>query len=143
TANLPGSRPEQEMLGAFFMVFPGLLFLVLAFLPRTFGPPPLPKRQAGQDSPHTRGMALGMAVLWVCGAGGIHRFYVGKIGTGILWLLTGGLFGVGQLVDLIMICMGRFTDAEGRVLRQWDDNQFTRAAAQASTRAIAGTVAST
>jgi TM2 domain-containing membrane protein YozV len=43
-------------------------------------------------------------VLWFfLGLFGIHHFYLGKIGRGILWLLTGGLFFIGWLVDLFTI----------------------------------------
>ena len=44
---------------------------------------------------------------------GIHRFYVGKIGTGILMILTFGGFGIWVLIDLIMIATNGFTDVNG------------------------------
>jgi hypothetical protein len=49
---------------------------------------------------------------------GVHRFYVGKIGTGILQLLTLGGFGIWVLIDLILICCGKFTDKNGYLLER-------------------------
>ncbi|MFW6208407.1 MAG: TM2 domain-containing protein [Spirochaetota bacterium] len=45
-------------------------------------------------------------LLWLIsgfGALGFHRFYLGKIGTGLLYVVTGGLFGVGCVYDLITL----------------------------------------
>jgi len=50
---------------------------------------------------------------------GVHRFYVGKIGTGILWLFTIGLAGIGTLIDFIMIIAGLFRDKAGKKLEDW------------------------
>lgn len=49
---------------------------------------------------------------------GIHRFYVGKIGTGILMLLTCGGLGIWFLVDLILIVTDAFRDIDGLKLNK-------------------------
>jgi hypothetical protein len=70
-------------------------------------------------SDRSRLVALLLCVL--LGYLGVHRFYVGKIGSGILWLFTGGLFGVGYLIDTVLIATGTFRDDEGLRVWLWDE----------------------
>jgi len=53
------------------------------------------------------------------GVFGVHRFYAGKIGTGILELVTIGGFGIWWLVDLILILTGSLKDGNGRRITEW------------------------
>lgn len=60
-----------------------------------------------------------VATLLFClllGTLGVHRFYVGKIGTGVLMLITLGGFGLWVLVDFILIVCMRFRDKEGFII---------------------------
>jgi hypothetical protein len=86
-------------------------------LPRFPDGKPMLDPQGRPASPKSR---LAAALLcWFLGVIGIHRFYVGKIGTGILMILTLGGLGIWALIDFIMILVGSFKDKEERYLANW------------------------
>lgn len=57
---------------------------------------------------NSKTVALILCVL--LGTIGAYRFYVGKVGTGLLYLCTGGLCGVGVLIDFLTILLNNFRD---------------------------------
>ena len=69
-------------------------------------------------SPKNQGIALVLAACGFVGLGGLHRFYSGKIGSGLLWFFTYGFFGIGTIVDLIHIAQGKFRDSNGLPIKK-------------------------
>ena len=60
-----------------------------------------------------KGFVPAVLLCFFLGGLGVHRFYVGKIGTGLLMLFTLGGLGIWSLIDFIMIVCGAFKDKDG------------------------------
>ena len=60
---------------------------------------------------------VALLLCFFLGGFGAHRFYVGKMGSGIVWFLTGGLFGIGAFIDFFAILLGSFKDGSGNPLK--------------------------
>jgi len=71
-----------------------------------------------QSGESDKKMVVAALLCFFIGVLGVHRFYVGKVGTGILMLVTLGGVGIWALVDLIMIITGSFKDKEDRKLQR-------------------------
>ena len=65
-----------------------------------------------------KGFVPTLLLCFFLGVIGVHRFYVGKIGTGVLQLLTFGGLGIWCLIDFVMIVVGNFTDKQGRLIKR-------------------------
>ncbi|QEW04338.1 TM2 domain-containing protein [Microbacterium lushaniae] len=74
--------------------------------------PPYPNRQPYADVSEKSWLATLLLSIFL-GEFGIDRFYLGKIGTGILKLITVGGFGVWWLIDLILVIAGVMKDKRG------------------------------
>ncbi|MBQ9835423.1 MAG: TM2 domain-containing protein [Akkermansia sp.] len=71
-------------------------------------------------SPRSRTVTLVLAfLLFIFGVGGIHRFYTGRIISGILQLITLGGFFIWQIIDILRILFGTYRDAQGREVNEW------------------------
>ncbi len=122
------------------IILPSVAFFIIAIMPaslfvgsvsRPAGYPAAPSKKPAISSTnapdgvssYTRLSALLLSAGGLFGICGLQRFYVGKIGTGILWFLTGGIFGIGQLIDVIMIIVGQFKDRYGKPLVVWHDSE--------------------
>jgi hypothetical protein len=55
------------------------------------------------DDEYSPGVAFGLWCVCLFGLAGMHRFYLRKPVTGVIWLLTFGLLGIGQFVDLLRL----------------------------------------
>ena len=68
-----------------------------------------------------RSRAVALVLASVFGLFGVHRFYTGKIATGVLMLCTAGGMGIWWLTDVILLAAGSFRDAEGRRVYRWSE----------------------
>jgi len=69
------------------------------------------------DGTSDKSNVVALLLCFFIGILGVHRFYVGKIGTVVLQLVTFGGLGIWALIDIIMIILQKFTDSEGNTLR--------------------------
>lgn len=83
--------------------------------PRCGEPQPQPLTGPGSE----KRILIAFLLAFFGGPLGLHRFYVGKTGTGILMILTLGGLGIWWLIDVIMLVSGSFRDAEQQRLTEW------------------------
>jgi len=74
---------------------------------------------AANISPKSRLTALILVTFPMTGILGVHRYYVGRPFTGLLYTFTVGLFSIGWLIDIFVTLFGVLADGKGRAVRRW------------------------
>lgn len=69
-----------------------------------------------QTSPNQKKFVVALLLSIFFGGIGVDRFYLGKVGTGLLKLFTFGGFGIWYIIDIILIATDSMTDKEGKKL---------------------------
>jgi TM2 domain len=69
-------------------------------------------------SEHSRAVALGLALFG--GVFGLHRFYTGRVQSGVCMCVTLGGLGIWYLYDVVVLAVGEFRDGDGRRVIRWE-----------------------
>ena len=77
------------------------------------------QEESTQDQVSKKNRAVALILCLLFGYLGFHRFYVDKMGTGLVMMLTFGGFGLWYFIDLILIIIGTFKDAEDQAVKEW------------------------
>lgn len=80
----------------------------------------LKKDLRNNDGTSEKNLKIDIILCMFLGYIGVHKFYEGKIGMGILYIFTLGLFGIGTYVDLIKLLTGNGFDKDGDSIRRWN-----------------------
>ena len=100
----------------------GVMEPASSFAPSPPGSAPIPPRASAAWDQEAESNYTRLPIFILCllfGWLGIHRFFVGKVGTGVLMLITIGGLGIWVVIDLILIVFGQFRDREGRRILRW------------------------
>src|SRR5688500_9221086 len=81
---------------------------------------------SGPTRPSDKSRTVPLALAFILGGFGGHRFYAGKVNTALLMLVTMGGLGIWWLYDVILVAAGGFRDEEGRLISDWDPEHAER-----------------
>jgi hypothetical protein len=82
------------------------------------------REELSRSKPSERSRSVAVALGFITGVFGGHRYYAGKVRTGLLMTFTFGGMGIWWLVDMIMLVTGEFRDADGRRITNWSPADF-------------------